>query len=142
MKSVFMFFLMIHLAVFSYGQSNDCNKIKTANNAGLFPYMVENASSITSTGFVGSVSLMVDNAVSIKEIKNEATPFEIFPNPSLGTVLISSKKEVAIISIEVYDGFGKKVLSSDRGVMDFTPLPSGSYFIHVNNQACHIITKA
>ena len=70
------------------------------------------------------------------------TTFDIFPNPTSDYVVVEG---IGAFSTEVYDNMGRRILDReefvDSGILDFTLLPKGVYFVNIQTEGYLILSK-
>jgi len=77
--------------------------------------------------------------------KFKPTNIKIYPNPTTGQLKIESE-EMRIENVEIFDVFGKKILSkkflmSPETVINISHLPTGVYFVRIQAEASEVIKK-
>ena len=82
---------------------------------------------ITANGCVASDTIMFDFTLPPLSVNILATPFRIYPNPTLGSIEIAS--DLNLIRYEVYQLDGKKVYQDDINskVINLSTLKNGVY---------------
>jgi len=95
-----------------------------------------------NTGFIpiDAISLSVSEYSFSKPI--------VFPNPTTGVIYISSEQADEWTSIEIFDVYGRKLYSYPRSLVhssttsiDISHLPSGIYFVRVNNETVKVVKQ-
>lgn len=73
----------------------------------------------------------VDNT-SISELAD--TDVSVYPNPASHWFRVDATSNNAILNVIVFDLFGKRVLSSNRQLVDVSALPSGIYPVRIETE--------
>ena len=85
--------------------------------------------------------------IGMKEHASNSENIQIFPNPTTGALRISMNNEPLIMNnVEVFDVFGKKLLShtvncSPFTVLDISDLARGIYFIKIVTDSGEVVRK-
>jgi len=85
---------------------------------------------------------LIDNAspLSISET-SKARSVHCYPNPTNGEVTIDIQNSVPL-SIEIYDSFGRRVLSSSFSErIDLSHLAKGTYILHLKSENGHYFSR-
>lgn len=85
-------------------------------------YCIDEAGILLKNSNVLSIELLSDNYIS---------SVMIYPNPSLGFILISLPNNLNVNNVEFYDTNGKNVLRADHNSIDVSSLESGIYLIKI-----------
>ena len=86
------------------------------------------------SGVFGTKTITVTKPNSISSVENEK--IAIYPNPSNGTIYISSKNE--LVSFEIYSALGEKVISTTlltSNTIDIHHLTNGNYLLILNSKS-------
>jgi hypothetical protein len=87
----------------------------------------------------GSIAVVFINDVGIDE--NVLSKIVIFPNPTRGELRIESK-ELEIKNVEIFDIYGKKILSNfNINLIDISELQAGIYFVKVFTEHGEVVKK-
>jgi len=100
-----------------------------------------------NTGFI-PLDVIVLSINENKPLSN----LKVYPNPTIGVIYISSEQadewtSGQVAEIEVYDIFGRKQKAESRKqkadgvVIDISHLPSGIYFVRVNNETVKVVKQ-
>jgi hypothetical protein len=80
-----------------------------------------------------SLTIVIDGNIGISE--NSGTDVKIYPNPTTGQLRITNY-ELRISNVDIYDVYGRKLLSHTpnrlpQTVLDISHLPNGVYFVRI-----------
>ncbi len=84
---------------------------------------------LTITNSLGDYTVYSNIVSSIES--NESNNFKIYPNPTKDKLIIETSKE-NVESISLYDITGKKIIDSDKNILNVSGLINGVYFIRIN----------
>ncbi|WP_164976719.1 polysaccharide lyase family 8 super-sandwich domain-containing protein [Chryseobacterium sp. CH21] len=107
-----------------------------------------NVSFTTKNGFTEQVLLRPSQTLSVSPITIQSG-YDVYPNPTTGIVYVSRiDKNTASEKIFVYDSNGKNIaeklnvqINGSNAKIDLKNLPSGIYFITINNKSFKVLKK-
>jgi hypothetical protein len=95
---------------------------------------------VKATNSVGShtkaLSITIGNVgIASTTLSNQIT---VYPNPTMGELRIESL-ELSVKNVEIFDTFGRKILSHTENrlpqtTLDISHLPSGIYFLKIHTE--------
>ncbi len=99
---------------------------------GPYSYTLEssdNAKILTISNPKGDYIVFNSIISSVESIENSY--FKVYPNPAKDKITVEVNKKT-IKSISLYDVTGRKIIASDKNILDVSDLDKGLYFIHIN----------
>ncbi|MEL6845164.1 MAG: T9SS type A sorting domain-containing protein, partial [Bacteroidota bacterium] len=97
--------------------------------------MVENGAALAMDFAPGDFMLYANRNIELTTSVNELTgvAVTVFPNPSQGTIHITSNSDVDIYRVALFDMTGRMLLAEDfrQNELDITHLPKGLYLLQV-----------
>jgi hypothetical protein len=105
----------------------------TPTVAGTFTFTVKATNSIGSD--TKALSILIDN---VGVVENALANIRIYPNPTTGELIIDNG-ELTINNVEIFDIYGKKIVSHTANhlpqtVLNISHLPSGIYFLQITTE--------
>lgn len=109
--------------------------------------------SATSTGYIiteGFLPLKSGGSVGVSNIAESAPSVKLYPNPTTGKLILDVKQEQATkLNIQVLDISGRTIKATEslpnnasfNHQMDFTTLPSGTYFVILSTNEDIVFTS-
>ena len=117
--------------------STDPQPVVTYQNSGQYTVSLNVTSGDYTSNEIKSSYILVDENGSSIDINENTFQFNIFPNPSTGTVYLS-QNILAKAKVEIKTILGKRVYSQtineETHSMNLSSLENGVYIIHVYNQ--------
>ena len=120
----------------------------TFNKLGIYTVTMGNDAIVSNMFYPASVTvdLMVVDDAGVEE--NGETNIRVYPNPTIGELRIEiSDMRYEISDVEIFDVFGKKLLSnhlitsSSNHLINISELPAGFYFVRIQTEKYNIIKK-
>ena len=91
-----------------------------------------------------AMSVIIKPDVSIKELENTEDEITLFPNPARDELLIKTKEKINLVSVQVYDMMGNKVMETQTLKTQRIRLPdleSGHYILILNSDQRSFVKK-
>jgi len=84
-----------------------------------------------------SITITVEECDNVSISKIEGVEFKLYPNPSVGELIIEASNIQKEATVEVTSLVGQKVytsaLDNEKTHLDLSMLPSGTYLVHIKN---------
>jgi hypothetical protein len=134
------------VTTYTAGTSNDIFKIPVTAKTVWAKQNGEGGISITygtTTGFIPIAVVKVEGETSIATAETNRY-LSVYPNPTTGKIVVSG--QLLVVSVEIYDVVGKKLLSFqlstlDSNEIDISHLANGMYFLKVDGKVYKVVKQ-
>ena len=91
-----------------------------------------NWSNNVDPGVVFSTFCATPCSASLLDVDENEMSFNVYPNPTNNTINLSSSQMIHAIYVELFDCFGRLVMTSNSSQMNLGSLSQGTYFLVAN----------